>query len=268
MIDGTSTVASVDSFGPLLVDVAGSTLGFRDVAAAVIFVGFFAAAGVALARADDERLRTAFLGCLLLGLAVPGVTGLEPYPFVDMREFTSPASETETAYEIRVVDARGSELAYDPRAAPPMIDSTLREQGERMVEEYDSSECRAIARHLLEEAREYRSAIESRGPLSVDLIDFPHHKIGYRWTPDVVEDRDAFVGIRVYRVDLDTTDDGRTVESATEAAVIEFRPPSRDETAAERTATEKGTTSATASESAMTSATATAGGCSDAGVAA
>ena len=223
MIDITIAIADAARSEPLLADVARSLWRYRDHVAALLFVGFFAAAAVVLARGADERLRTAFVGCLLLGLAVPGITGLEPYPFVDMREFTTPASQSETAYEIRVVDEDGAELSYDPRAAPPMIDATLRTQGERMVEEYRASTCRAVAAHLLEEAREYRSTVEDRPPLSAELFDFPHHKIAFRWTPDDLDDRAAFVGVRVYRISMTTSEDGRTVESRTETRVVDVR---------------------------------------------
>lgn len=199
-----------------------------DLLELLVVVGFFVGTGVAFVLRSNDLVRRTFLALFLLGLVVAGTTGYDVEPFVTIEEFSSTSSETRTSYEIRVVDASGREVAYDARAAPPMLDYLLQRQARRLVTGYTVDERRAVAAHLLDEAREYRSAVESRSPTRTvqQYLDFPRHRVEYRWTRTDLQHHDEFVGLRVYRIHARArvTDDGRMVLSRNVTRVYELRP--------------------------------------------
>lgn len=195
----------------------------------VFFVVFFGGSLVALALRSREPVRSAYVVCVLLLVLGSGLTGLQPIPIVNANEYSKVAPEEYEHYDLRVVDADGRELPYDPRAMRPAI------QNEELAENigrpdtgsaktdvvYTPTERREVARFLLANAREYRQRVVAGGDL-LGVLKFPPHHLRGHWTAEELADYSEFVAVRVYRVEVGFTDDGRQAVVQEEQLVYEY----------------------------------------------
>ena len=202
-----------------------------------VFVGFFVASLAALAFRNREVVRRSyvvFLLCLLLGSSL---TGLQPIPIVNANEYSSVSPERYTHYDLRVVNADGDELPYDPAAMRPAI------QNEELAENmgkvgvgsnktrvaYTPSQRREMAAFLLRNAREYRDGLDAGwDPLAA--LAFPPHHLRDHWTAGELDGFSKFVAIRIYRIEVTFAENGRRTVTDEAELVYEYRPGGNETT--------------------------------------
>lgn len=196
---------------------------------AIFFGLFFGGALVALVLRRRGSVRTAFVVCVLLLVLGSGLTGLQPIPIVNANEYSRIAPGLYEHYDLRVVDADGNELPYDPRAMRPAIQNEELAENIGRVDSgsektdvvYTPAERRDVSAFLLANAREYRQSVTAGGdPLSV--LKFPPHHLRGHWSAEELEGYSTFVAIRVYRVEVTFTDDGTRTVVGEERLVYEY----------------------------------------------
>lgn len=207
------------------------------------FFGFFLAAGLAIYYRRNRRVVTSFLaGFLVVMLLFQTVMPVVVTPFMNWHKFSNPREPTEVRHEIRVVDADGNELRYDNEATLAFNGVRMSALHRQMREEYSEERNREVARFLLERAREYRTQVErgtprrgatwtEEGVRPSRAIRFPAHGHTSTWTADQLSEYSEFVGIRLYRMEVVTSEDGTEVVSYTERRLFEHystENPDRD----------------------------------------
>ncbi|MFC6784586.1 hypothetical protein ACFQFH_01515 [Halobaculum halobium] len=209
---------------------------FAWVVLPLMFFGSFAVVGVALVFHRRNRVRKTFVAGFLVTLLLfqVSVIPLTAPPFVTWHKFSSPWESERVVHQIRVVDDQGRELPYDDKATLAFDGIRMTALHRRMTEDYSSEQNREIARYLLWSARDYRDGIERGSPrrgltwtgssmLPAQFLKFPAHGHNSVWTADQLSAHGTFVGIRVYRIEIHTSADGREVTSYSEQVVFEYR---------------------------------------------
>lgn len=208
---------------------------FAEFILPLIFFGFFAVAGAAIYYNRNPTVRRTFtIGLVVvLFLFQTTVIPLTVPPFTTWHKFSDTWDQERIEYEFRVVDADGNELKFDEKSTLAFEGVRMLLLHERMTGEYSEDEKREAARFLLESAREYRTEVERGNPRRglvwtnggvppQHLVHFPAHGHVGTWTPGVMEDYSEFVGIRLYRMTIETSDDGSEVVSYSEEMVYEY----------------------------------------------
>lgn len=185
-----------------------------------LFVGFFTLAGIAAYYNESKVVRRSFVAVLLVVLVVSGATGLYVWPFFNWHLYPGQQSQTETFYELRVVDAEGNELKYDARAVRPALATPMRRYGKKMVADFTRNERRRFGCFLLDGAESYRDAVGHRQSVPYPL-KFPPHQFGYQWTPERLNGIGEIRAIRDYRITVTLSEDGRLVRNYDEEMVLE-----------------------------------------------
>jgi hypothetical protein len=187
------------------------------------FFGFFAVAFVAIALGSRWHARTTFVVFVFSLLIVFNfIVPVTLSPFVSWGHFSNPTPETVHHDEIRIVDANGKELKMDNRATLAFDGISMGPVTTAMVEQDDDEKNEAVAQQLLEDSRAYREEIQTQS--SSRFIRFPHHGLTGTWTPDVLQEYDEFVGIRIYRMTYVTSSDGTEIEHYEEEMLLEIYP--------------------------------------------
>jgi hypothetical protein len=187
-------------------------------------VGFFAAAIVAVAFGTTPAVRRTYLaGFFTVFITVNLFVSAIPAPVVHWHKFSGVRDETQTDYEIRIVDAGGDEIAYDSKATLGANGIVLTDLLREMRTEHSEAENREVFAYLFEKAQRYRDNVERRPPSR--FLRFPPHSTTDVWTPETLDDVGEFVELRVYRVDLEVSSDGREVVSHEEQLVMAYDAP-------------------------------------------
>ena len=197
---------------------------------AVFFLGFFVLTAIAIAFQRRRYVRTGYLAVFFSILLFVNVTSLTLFPFMHWYKFSEPRGEELTSHLVKVVDSDGEELLIDARATPPLIGSSYYVLGYHVDRWYshgtrrDERIRREVGRYLLSHVCSYRDRIE-RGPVPLtDRIDFPRHTLDYEWSRRELADYSEFTAIRVYEVEIRTSEDGSRVTSYTETRIAEMDP--------------------------------------------
>lgn len=204
---------------------------YADFVLPLLFVGFFIAAGLAIFTRSG-RVRQSFLvGFLVVMVLFQTIAPVLVPPFMRWHKFSDPYQSEEVRYEIRVVDTKGSELKYDKKSTLSFNGVRMDGLRDAMGREFSAEENRLVAKFLLERAREYRRGIEAGNPergfvVTADrspfrLLRFPEHAQAATWTADRLAEHSRFVGIRLYRIEIVTSDDGSEIVSTSERVVYE-----------------------------------------------
>jgi hypothetical protein len=219
LVDLAAAGAAVGA-APLVVVPGLGDVRITTLARILLLTGFVLVTIGAVALSDRPLVRRSyvagFFACLLLVNAV----GVAALPFVHWHKFSAEGPTVEVDHQFRVVDAAGRELDYDHRA-------TLGADGVSMylihsrLDEYDDAQRAAVAGYLFERAVLYREAVESRSALH--LVRFPPHDIENTWDTPELAGYDAFVGIRLYRIEFVSDAAGTGVESRSETVLEEWR---------------------------------------------
>ncbi|SFR68954.1 hypothetical protein [Halogeometricum limi] len=188
-----------------------------------VLVLFFVAASAAVVLSDRWHARRAFVLCFFVGLLLSNfLLPVSPLPFVSWGHFSQPTSEVETYREIRLVDESGHEIKMDD-GLTLAFDSVSERQLIRHVRGGQSdARNETEARRLLARASQYREAV-GRGETG-RIERFPHHGLTSRWTPELLDGYERFVGVRVYEMTFVTSEDGTHVVRYEEAVVFESFP--------------------------------------------
>lgn len=193
---------------------------YLDLLLPFFFVGFYLAALVALVFNTDPRVRKTYVTGLFILVLFVNLVGVTVVPLTHWQKFTQLYDEEQTDLEIRIVDAEGHELHYDHRATLAVDGVTIFILQQELAEERPREEKVKRARFLLERAIEYRQRIESRQ--LVRYVRFPPHGLDNIWTRERLDGYGEFVGIRLYRLDIVTSEDGRQLASVSETLVMEY----------------------------------------------
>jgi hypothetical protein len=204
---------------------------YAEVVLAVLFVGFFLALLVVTVCNENRYVRGVYVsGFVTLLLTTNLILPVTPAPLVQWHKFSEVRPAEQTRYEVRVVDASGNELDYDDRTTWKVDGIAMGTViNELRSEATTASERREISQYLLGSARDHRENLGHRSLLFV--LRFPPHGIGDTWAADEVEQYDEFVGIRLYRINVTTTDNGTKIAESSEEVVYEYM---ENETASER----------------------------------
>lgn len=208
--------------------------------ATLVFVVFFASWFAAFVFRDRLlTYRPYMVGIFCLVLVGSTLTGLQPTPIHHVNEYSSVAPTEDVHYDIRVVDADGTEIPYDPRAMRPNL------QNEEIAENiakvgvgsqktdlaYTESERDVMAAFLFDEALEHRRHVVAERDYLRPVRFPPHHlrnrlveKADNYWTTDQLDDYAPFVALRIYRMHVVIAEDGSEVTVADERLVYEYRP--------------------------------------------
>jgi hypothetical protein len=186
---------------------------------APFFVAFFTVMAVAIAASRHAAARRAGVALLLALLFYHGLTGRMTWPFFSWHLYGRRASTTLDFHQLRLADAAGREVRYEPLAVPPALPSPLRRLAGRLpgLEEPGRGE---VARFLLERARARRRA-EAEGTLPRRWLHFPAHQAGAGWDREALVTMGAFETLRVYAIHVELDPTGRDVLSRREAVVWE-----------------------------------------------
>ncbi|WP_318568765.1 hypothetical protein [Salinigranum marinum] len=212
-------------------DVPGlvSPVGFIDLllpyaglVVPLFFVGFFVATFVGILASENTYVRRTYIGgfialLVLSNLLVPAV----PAPITQWHKFSELRPTEQTHYQFRIVDASGNEIVYDDKAIWSVGGISMRFAHDQILEGATQEERDEAARYLLSEAREYRAHLRDRSP--GHFLRFPPHGVAGTWSYSDVEPYDRFVGIRLYRLEIETSADGTEIVEHSEEAVYEYR---------------------------------------------
>jgi hypothetical protein len=202
--------------------VVDRLLPYADLLVPAFVAGFFLVTLVALAYGENRYVRRTYVGGFMSVLILTNVLmPVTPAPVIQWHKFSELRPAEQTRYEIRVVDGSGNEIRYDDKATWKVDGMSMRIVRDEMLEA-DAEKRRAIARHLFDEAREHRAYLRDRSP--VHALRFPPHATANTWTASELESYDRFVGIRVYRLEIETSADGTEIVDTSEELVYEYEP--------------------------------------------
>lgn len=185
----------------------------------LLFVGFFVAAGIAIAFNRSKYTRAGFLLLFIGILFWYGIGGGIGWPFVAWHLFQHPTSEPYSYYELRIVDEKGNELKYDARAAPPTLATPVNRDARLIAS--DTAISHDLACFYLDKAREYRDSIGKPAP-AWEFLKFPRHQFGFEWDRTGVDSMGRFIAVRVYRVQHWTSTDGTEIRTRNERSLVTF----------------------------------------------
>lgn len=206
---------------PTSLQITSQLRPLYDVLVPLFVVGFFLAALVAIALSDNRAVRRTYIGGFFALLIVVNLfSPVTPAPVMKWHKFSEVRETEQTEYVFRVVDAQGSELAYDEAATLSSGTVALATVQQRMRTEFSPEKNAAVARWLLDRADVHRDRVTAQ-PLSRHL-DFPRHGMSNAWTPARLDGYAEFTAVRLYRVDVTLTEDGTEVTSYTETLVYEY----------------------------------------------
>ncbi|MFC6865474.1 hypothetical protein ACFQGE_18665 [Halomicroarcula sp. GCM10025817] len=201
----------------------------------LVFFGFFAVAGLALLfNRHPEVRRTFAVGFVVVFLLCQvSLVPLTVPPLTTYHKFSNTWDQERVEYEFRVVDENGQELRFDAKSTLEFEGIRMSRLHHQMLTEYSEEENRVVARFLLQSAREYRGELEAGGGRNslvwsdggVKLrhaTNFPAHGHVTTWTPAELSQYGEFVGLRLYRVEIESSADGSEVVSQSEAVVFEY----------------------------------------------
>ena len=197
---------------------------YRSVVLPVFFVGFFLAALVALLRHENDWVRRAFvLGFFLMFLVVNLTQVPMVSPMARWHKFSEPYDQAQVIHQMRVVDATGRELYFDDRSTLATEGHSLGYFHDDFRAEYSPAEQREIAAWFLERARNRRAFLERSSPWhALRFLRFPPHDVVDSWRRVDLTRFDRFVGVRIYRVRVETAETGGTITEVSERLVFEY----------------------------------------------
>ncbi|MFC6835070.1 hypothetical protein [Halomarina ordinaria] len=199
--------------------------GTMDLLVPLFFVGFFAAAIVAVAFAGNRYIRGTYLaGFFTVFIAVNLFVSVIPAPVVHWHKFSDVRDQDQTHYELRVVDAEGRELQYDNKATLGANGVAMADLHREMRTERTAEGNREMGQYLLDRATRYRSSVEEERPWR--FLRFPPHSTTGTWTPQRLSNYDEFVGVRLYRFNVSTSEDGQEVTDTDETLLLSYDGPS------------------------------------------
>lgn len=177
-------------------------------------------AGVALGFVFAHRraVRLGVVAAMLPLAAAAGLSGRFVWPFFNWHLYPALAPRERTFHQLRAVDDRGREFAYDARAAPPALSTPIRRIAGR-IPSLDPERADALGAFLLAEAESYRRRLASGGMRWWRALRFPRHQLGVSWAAASAPPDRPLVGLRVVRIAAELSPDARAVVRREETPV-------------------------------------------------
>jgi hypothetical protein len=192
-----------------------------DLVVPVFVVGFFLAALVAVALSRNDTVRTTYLaGFFALLLVVNLFAPVTPAPVIKWHKFSEVRDTEQTEYAFRVVDADGAELMYDEDATLNTGSVALSLVRLRMQNEFSPEKNAEVAQWLLDRANTRRTSVEAASPAR--FLSFPRHGMSNAWTTEKLAGYSEFTSIRLYQIDVTTSEDGTELTSYSETLLYEY----------------------------------------------
>ncbi|SFK70591.1 hypothetical protein SAMN04487950_0688 [Halogranum rubrum] len=192
-----------------------------DLVVPVFVVGFFLAALVAIVLSRNRTVRTTYLaGFFVLLLVVNLFAPVTPAPVIKWHKFSEVRDTEQTEYAFRVVDADGTELMYDEDATLNTGSVALSLVRLRMQNEFSSEKNAEVAQWLLDRANTRRTSVEAASPAR--FLSFPRHGMSNAWTAEKLAGYSEFTSIRLYQIDITTSEDGTEVVAYDETLLYEY----------------------------------------------
>jgi hypothetical protein len=197
---------------------------YQTIVLAVFVVGFFTLTAIAIAYHRRPLVRRGYLAVFFSLLLFVNVTTFTLFPFMHWYKFSEPRTEELSSHLIKVADSDGKELLYDARATPPLLGSSLYTLGYQMEEFYSEEKRSRVGRYLLAHACWYRERVERGSIRPLEWVEFPRHVLDYEWSRRELSTYAEFTAIRVYGVEIRTSEDGLRATSYEETRVLEIDP--------------------------------------------
>lgn len=195
---------------------------YANLVVVTFFIGFFLATLVAFVYNENRLVRQVYVGGFVTLLVATNLVLPTPAPFVKWHKFSDLRPDDLTRHEIRVVDASGNEIIYDNHATWGVDGISMKYAWEGMLNASTPEQREMMAQYLLREAQEHRARLRDRS--SLHLLRFPPHGPSNTWVATELEPYDRFVGIAVYRIELQTSADGTEVTDYSEERLYEYVP--------------------------------------------
>lgn len=183
----------------------------------LLFIGFFTSAGLLIFFSNVDRTDNLLLLVIFVPFIAAGLGGITAWPMFSWHLYPEPLPQEQQYHEFRVVDAQGTELKYDARAAPPAIPTPMNRHAETLATEFDRSERQQAGCFFLQRADSYRGQVGNKSFWR--YAEFPPHQFGYEWTPERLDGLGPIVELRIYRVTQTISPDGTEIQSQTESQV-------------------------------------------------
>lgn len=194
---------------------------YRSLILPLFFIGFFFALFVAITFYRHKYIRKTYVAGFFIGLLFfSTVSPVVLLPYIQQHKFSDPRPQDQTYYETRVVDAHGEELVYDKRAPIGSDSVDLQKYEKAILQEQTTAENCEVMGFLLYRAKEHRERVQDRQ--FIHHVRFPEHGMSGAWTEHQVTEYAEFTGIRLYQVNVSTSDDGAEITSHSEDRVIGY----------------------------------------------
>ena len=187
---------------------------------------FLALAAAALWFGHWPAVRKCFLVFLFTSMILASQVYGQRWPFESWSLYRT-AIPGETAYYVLSVgDDRGRYERFDDRALGELSTPTnLTRLAGRMVAREGSPEFDETARFLLAQGNRYRTFLLAGGPIHrLAWLRFPSHQYASAWSAPQLAAMGEFTRVRISRVDVSFSPDGRAVESLDEQVIVAYAP--------------------------------------------
>lgn len=183
------------------------------------FITFFLISAVGVYYHRNPLVRKGWTVAFVVMLFVPVVIGSN-WPFLAWGLFAEPAPTEVTHYQTYLVESDGDHVRYDTRALGPVTAAVFRGYSKKLVTEWNEPTSERMGSFLVSRANDHREAVKGGYGFRPNFwlpngFRFPRHQLDYRWGPGVINSNDSFVGIRIYRVSAEISQDGSAIQSVT-----------------------------------------------------
>lgn len=194
---------------------------YQNLLLPLFFIGFFSATFITIYLHRNRYIKQTYLAGFFIGLIVFNtIMPIGILPYIDWHKFSEPREQEQTYHELRIVDANGEEIPYDKRAPQNHEAGFHSSIMTDMTEKYTEDRNREIMMFLLYRAEEYRDQRENQS--LIYYVRFPDHGMHGEWTGIQLAEYAEFVGIRLYQVDIRTSDDGTEITEYNEDRVFGY----------------------------------------------
>lgn len=187
----------------------------------IVFQGYYLLALAATVFHRNRLVRGIYLTGFLALASASGFTGTMAWPFFSWHLYAYEAPAHFVFLQIRVADRAGREIRYDARATPPSLTTPLRRFASQFAT-YSREDAQEFARFLLDQASAYRARLGQPDPTVWSRLRFPRHQLGFRWSSETISDFGDFEEVRLYRVEVALSHDGRTLLSKHERLLARY----------------------------------------------
>ena len=187
---------------------------------------FLALATTALWFGDRPFVRKALLFFLFSSMLLASQAYGQRWPFESWSLYRTAIPVDTGYYVLSVGDARDTYVRFDDRALGELTTPTnLARLAARMVARQGSPEFDETARFLLTQGNRYRAFLaQGRRTHLLAGLRFPSHQYASAWSAGQLAEMGPFTKVRISRVAISFSPDGRTVQSRQDTVAATYAP--------------------------------------------